>query len=1134
MNPDLEVVAPSKKTKSLRDEYAVYMRQSLVPDRQKPREKQGLHFFYDSAPPGKLAMQDASFPMIVKEEGNASARQQHKRSTRRSARFWFLTLILSLFIVAITPNVLVSTSLIHYSVSQLEDLVARARLHRQVNDGVRNIGATSGGGIQFKTFGRSDEVRFDNYSLILRGQRIFLHSGEFHTFRLPVPSLWPDILQKVKAAGLNGVSVYTHMGLINPSRGVVDFNDFRALQPLYDAAREAGIWIVLRPGPYINAETSAGGIAHWTTSEVANTLRTNATDWKEAWQAYIQGIIEVTAPNQITAGGPVIAIQIDNEFQQAPITYAEYFADLENAYHASDIVVPLTYNDPGEGRNFINGTGAVDLYGLDSYPQGFDCSNPTVWKPVVTNYHKYHAEVNPSQPWYIPEFQGGSFDAWGPTAPGYAPCRVLTGADFQSVFNLQLWASNAKLINYYMLYGGTSWGGIPFPGVYTSYDYGASITESRELTTKYNELKRQGLFLRSSPSFYKTDWISDSSSGLDVSTTSTVFTTMLQNPDSKSRFYIVRQTDSTSTAIAAFKLKVETSAGTVQIPEIASNITLGGRQSKVITTDYTFGMSSKLLYSTAQIFFAGKIDGRDILIVYGDPEQEHELAYFGSAPSNLQTSQAVVTSRTDLRGDPIIVTFLTGITGQVTVVDSADMLILYMDTETVATFWAPVIAGSVNDPLRNYWGLGTNETILVGGPYLVRNASISGDLLALHGDLKTDVRLTVIAPKNIKTITWNGQAVSADAAASAMFSTYGGFVGRLRLAPCVTGVSVPKLTRWKFEDSLPEIQNSFDDSSWVIANHTTTNIPYKPYYGDGRILYGCDYGFCENIVLWRGHFKATGAEKSVNLSINGGEAFAASVWLNDVFLDTTFGNSTNNRNIIYETDTKFNFPRGALKPGQDNVITIVQDHMGIDESDDGPVSIKSPRGIRGFQLNTGSFTKWKVQGKIGGYKGYPDKVRGVLNEGGLFGERKGWHLPGYLTTTASGWAPRDLSEGLPNSVAGVGFFVTTFKLDIPHGVDVMMSLTFDEPLGQPYRALLFVNGWMMGKRVANLGPQYKFPVHEGIFDYHGENTIAVALWVMTPGVPVSPNLQLTLDAVYEGGVGKVDTNNPTWSPDGRT
>ena len=91
---------------------------------------------------------------------------------------------------------------------------------------------------------------------------------------------------------------------------------------------------------------------------------------------------------------------------------------------------------------------------------------------------------------------------------------------------------------------------------------------------------------------------------------------------------------------------------------------------------------------------------------------------------------------------------------------------------------------------------------------------------------------------------------------------------------------------------------------------------------------------------------------------------------------------------------------------------------------------------------------------------------GVLNEGGLYGERQGWHLTSYPT---SSWVSRSLSEGLPNNVAGVGFFVTTFKLDIPRGLDVMMSFTFQEPLGQPYRAFLFVNGWMMGKRVGNLG-----------------------------------------------------------------
>lgn len=983
---------------------------------------------------------------------------------------------------------------------------------------------------------RTDQVQFDNYTLILKGQRIFLHSGEFHTFRLPVPSLWPDILEKFKAAGLNAVSVYTHMGLINPAPGVVDLGGFRALQPLFDAAKAIGIWVVLRPGPYINAETSAGGIAHWATSEVSCTLRTNASDWKAAWKDYIQAIIDVTVPNQITNEGPVIAIQIDNEYDQAVGAQAEYFVDLENAYHESAIVVPLTYNDPGPKRNFINGTGAVDLYGVDAYPQRFDCSAPTTWNPVETYYHEYHSEVNPSQPLYIPEFQGGAFDAWGPTASGYAPCRVLTGPDFQSVFNLQLWASNAKLINYYMLYGGTSWGGIPFHGVYTSYDYGAPITESRELTIKYDELKRQGLFLRSSPDFYKTDWIADSSTGLQASTNSAAFVTLLRNPDTRSSFYIARQADSTSSATITFKLNVTTSAGTLQLPQVAPSITLGGRQSKVIVADCTFGVLSKLLYSTAQIFYASTIGGRDVLFLFGDSTQEHEAALLlTGTPNKLQNLSPLVSFTA--YGSPLhqqgvsLVNFLPGIEGLVTVWDSDTQLVLFADTDTAATFWSPSIAGKAGDPFRNFWGLGTNDSILVGGPYLVRSATVSGSKLALRGDLKTDVRLTVIAPRGIRSITWNDEYVSGDLVATSALTAVGGFIGQLRMRPSLAGISVPRLTGWKFKDSLPEIKRDFDDASWRTANHTSTNIPLKPYYGDGRVLYGCDYGFCENVVLWRGHFNASGAEKSVDLSINGGQAFAASVWLNDVFLNTSFGNSTNNHNILEETDDTFVFPEGALLPGQDNVITVVQDNMGLNQTEwPNPDTSKSPRGVRGFKLEGGSFSEWKVQGKIGGYVNFPDKVRGVLNEGGLFGERKGWHLPGFPT---SDWDSRPISSGLPNGASGFGFFVTTFKLDMPRGLDIMMSFFFGEAQGQPYRALLFVNGWMMGKRVANLGPQSKFPVHEGILNYHGENTVAVALWVMTPNKTAAPDLQLVLDAVYDGGVGDVVSDNPPWSSQGR-
>ena len=205
------------------------------------------------------------------------------------------------------------------------------------------------------------------------------------------------------------------------------------------------------------------------------------------------------------------------------------------------------------------------------------------------------------------------------------------------------------------------------------------------------------------------------------------------------------------------------------------------------------------------------------------------------------------------------------------------------------------------------------------------------------------------------------------------------------------------------------------------------------------------------------------------------------MWINDRFISTVTSSADH-------VNALFPFPEGAVAPGQDNVVTVIQENMGNDEQ----ANIKPARGIAGFQLNDGTFTTWKVQGKLGGYTKYyvtrsgthpstdnievhsfPDKVRGVLNEGGLYGERQGWHLPGFDT---SRWASRDLSEGLPGGHAGVGFFVTTFDLAFPKDADVLLSFQFEAENTQPYRALLFVNGWMFGKvrRLANFRGTFVF------------------------------------------------------------
>lgn len=83
----------------------------------------------------------------------------------------------------------------------------------------------------------------------------------------------------------------------------------------------------------------------------------------------------------------------------------------------------------------------------------------------------------------------------------------------------------------------------------------------------------------------------------------------------------------------------------------------------------------------------------------------------------------------------------------------------------------------------------------------------------------------------------------------------------------------------------------------------------------------------------------------------------------------------------------------------------------------------------------------------------------------------------------------------------------------------------------PQIAQLYVNGWQMGKRIANLGPQVSFPVHEGILNYHGQNTVSISLWALgdQPQDLKIPSFQLVQLGVYSGGVGGVVVNNPGWS-----
>lgn len=245
------------------------------------------------------------------------------------------------------------------------------------------------------------------------------------------------------------------------------------------------------------------------------------------------------------------------------------------------------------------------------------------------------------------------------------------------------------------------------------------------------------------------------------------------------------------------------------------------------------------------MFFAGTIGNRDVLFLFGDSDQSHEVSLALSGANGVLGSSSNPSVKISQSSNSIqLVTLLPGIKGLVTIWESDSQVVMFSDPVTAATFWAPTIPSPSSNGLKNFWQFGSNTTVLVGGPYLVRNATLSrSGQLALRGDLNSSAMLTVIGPPQIRSVTWNGELVpdltglSSNAAGPASVPS-AILTGKLDMKVQTSGIHIPELTGWKFRDSLPEVQTGFSDAAWVVANHTTTNISPKPSFGDGRVLYG--------------------------------------------------------------------------------------------------------------------------------------------------------------------------------------------------------------------------------------------------------------------------------------------------------
>ncbi|KGQ03791.1 putative beta-galactosidase A [Beauveria bassiana D1-5] len=933
-------------------------------------------------------------------------------------------------------------------------------------------------------------VTWDAHSLFIRGERAMIYSGEFHPFRLPVPSLWLDVFQKIKALGFNTVSFYVDWALLEAKEGEYRAEGIFDLEPFFKAAKTAGIFLIARPGPYINAEVAGGGFPG-RLQRLTGQLRTKSPDFLNATENYMSNIVPLIAKYQITNGGPVILYQAENEYSisngRVPFPDGEYMQAVIDQARRFGIVLPIVNNDASkDGHNRPgSGAGAVDIYGYDAYPLGFDCSNPTYWRSdaLPVDYYEVHMRNSPNTPFTINEFGGGSYDPYG--GVGYENCAALTNHEYERVFNKDTLAGAIGILNVYMLFGGTNWGNLGHSRGYTSYDYGSAIREDRYIDReKYSELKLEAHFNRASPSYLLTT--PGALSTTAYTDNPNIAVTPLKS-NGTGDYYIVRHSDYQLTTSATYKLRLPTSNGTLIVPQTGGRLTMPGRDTKIHVTDYPVGKHT-MRYCTAEIFTWQKADNQTILVLYGGLGELHELAFQESYNvAQIESSNVAVSSSVNT-----VISWTVETERQI--IQLGDLTIYLLDRNSAYNYWAPILPSSKNGNFGN--SVMNPDAVIVSGPYLVRSADVSGSTLNIQADFNKTTDFEVIgAPKGVSKLSINGKMTEFTK------SKHGSWLAKPSIK--IPDVKLPDLKSldWLSMDSLPELQPGYDDSQWTRAQNYTRNSVWP--LSTPVSLYGGDYGYNTGTLLFRGRFNATGTENSLFLRTMGGLAFASSVWLDGKFVGASLAQANHD-----DANSTYAIPQ--LDPGTMHVLTIVVDNMGLNENFIiGDEDMKRPRGIIAYSLTTSSGThtdisSWKLTGNLGG-EDYKDHFRGPLNEGGLFFERQGYHQPNPPAGKFFHKTPFEHHDG-----AGVQFYAAKFSLDLPaKDYDIPLSFVFDNAtVAQHYHGFLYVNGFQFGKYINYLGPQTSFPVPEGILNYEGDNWVGLAVWALDEAGVAVPGLSL--------------------------
>lgn len=378
---------------------------------------------------------------------------------------------------------------------------------------------------------------------------------------------------------------------------------------------------------------------------------------------------------------------------------------------------------------------------------------------------------------------------------------------------------------------------------------------------------------------------------------------------------MTRHSDYTSLDSTPYKFTVSTSLGNVTIPQLGGTLTLNGRDSKIHVTDYDVG-GYNLVYSSADVYTHGASSEKRVLLLYGLAGETHEFAF----PSKLGKPTVEGddgTLRTQTVGSTVVVQWDVTETRKVLHYGSnLDVYLLWR--KDACNYW--VLELEAASSIGNYTSR-NKETVIAKAGYLLRTASRLSTSLYLTGDLNTTSTLEIIAGHpGSNNLYFNGAKIAG------VKSTNGRLSATLTYSEPT--IDIPDLSslEWKYIDSLPEIQSTYDDSAWTKADHRNTINDARDDWGTvfalktPTSLVAGDYGYHTGSLIYRGHFTACGDESYLYLSTQGGSGFGHSVWINSTYLG-----SFNGAGVPSGVNQTLLIPSDSLSSGKQYVITVLID-----------------------------------------------------------------------------------------------------------------------------------------------------------------------------------------------------------------